>query len=185
MRIIAGKYRGLQLVSFSSDQIRPTTDRMKETLFNILMNQTGDSRVVDLFAGTGNLGLEALSREAAHVTFVEKNSKSLQVIRENLKKLKVPNESFEIKAMDVFSFLKAYEGPGFNLVFADPPFTEKLTAKVLKEVSESPILAEGGIFVLESAKKDQPAETCGDLLRYDTRDFGDKVLSFFAKKSDK
>ncbi|MBV2168980.1 MAG: 16S rRNA (guanine(966)-N(2))-methyltransferase RsmD, partial [Bdellovibrio sp.] len=125
MRIIAGKYRGHQLVAFKADHIRPTTDRVKETLFNKLQFQIEGAKVVDLFCGTGNLGIEALSREASFCTFVEKNPKSLTITRQNLEKLKVPTSQYKIINMDVLGFLKAYQGEPFDIVFADPPFTEK------------------------------------------------------------
>ena len=84
MRIIGGKYKGLYLTNFKADHIRPTTDRVKESMFNILQAQIEDARVLDLFSGTGNLGIEAISRGARHVTFVEKNKKSIQILKENI-----------------------------------------------------------------------------------------------------
>ena len=84
MRIISGKFKGRNLVSFKADHIRPTMDRVKETLFNKWMHEVDDSLFLDLFSGTGSLGLEALSRGARHVTFVEKSNKSIQIIKENL-----------------------------------------------------------------------------------------------------
>jgi 16S rRNA (guanine966-N2)-methyltransferase len=126
MRIIAGKYRGHQLVAFKADHIRPTTDRVKETLFNKLQFQMQDANVADLFCGTGNLGIEALSRDAKFCTFVEKNPKSVAIARQNLEKLKVPAKDYKIIVMDVIAFLKSYSGDSFDVILADPPFTEKM-----------------------------------------------------------
>src|ERR1700730_12083496 len=105
MRIISGKYKGHKLVSFQEGHIRPTTDRVKETLFNKLMGLTGEARVLDLFAGTGNLGIEAISRDAGHVDFVEENRKSLSILRENLNKLRITS-GFTVYPLDVFKYLK-------------------------------------------------------------------------------
>jgi 16S rRNA (guanine966-N2)-methyltransferase len=137
MRIIAGKYRGHQLVSFKADHIRPTTDRVKETLFNKLQFQLEGAVVADLFCGTGNLGIEALSRDAKFCTFVEKNPKSLTITRQNFEKLKVPSSSYKVVNMEVIAFLKSYEGEAFDIIFADPPFTEKMAHFVVEAASES------------------------------------------------
>ena len=109
MRIIAGRFKGHPLVAFKASHIRPTTDRVKETIFNKLMGELPDARVWDLYAGTGNLGLEALSRGAGHVTFVESHKKSLQILQQNISKLKVESE-VSVRKSDVFQFLKARTG---------------------------------------------------------------------------
>lgn len=179
MRIISGRFGGQQLVGFKADHIRPTTDRMKESLFNKLMNHWEGARVLDLFAGTGNLGLEALSWGAAFACFVEKNPKSVSIIRENIAKLKVESQLYEIKSVDVFSFLKSFKGEAFQVILADPPFGEKLSNELMQALSQSGVWNEESILVLESGKKDQPQENYGKLARFDVRDFGDKVLSFF------
>lgn len=179
MRIISGRFGGQQLVGFKADHIRPTTDRMKESLFNKLMNHWEGARVLDLFSGTGNLGLEALSWGASFACFVEKNSKSLSIIRENIKKLRIESEIYAIKPVDVFSFLKSYKGEPFQVILADPPFDEKLSNELMQALSESPVWNAESILVLESGKKDQPKDSYGTLRRFDVRDFGDKVLSFF------
>lgn len=108
MRIISGKYKGHPLVEFKADHIRPTTDRVKETLFNKLMFELEGTKVLDLFSGTGNLGIEALSRGAREVTFVEKHPKSLEILKKNLAKLKIPAVDYKIINMDVLSYLKKY-----------------------------------------------------------------------------
>src|SRR3954462_11414596 len=105
MRIISGKYKGRQLVDFSADHIRPTTDRVKETLFNKLMGIIEGARVLDLFSGTGNLSIECLSRGAAWVDIVENHKKSLSIIRENLALLKI-TEGFAIHPVDTFRYLE-------------------------------------------------------------------------------
>lgn len=185
MRIITGKYKGHQLVDFSASHIRPTTDRVKESLFNILSENIYDSQILDLFAGTGNLGLESLSREAKHVTFVEKNPKSLEIIRKNIAKLKIPN-AYTITGKDVIKFLAQYNGPAFDVIFADPPFTEQMADEVMQASAQSKVFGEHTIMAIESAKKEKISdEYPNTTVLIDRRTFGDKILSFYGKQSDK
>lgn len=183
MRIIAGKYRGHQLVAFKADHIRPTTDRVKETLFNKIQFQLEGAKVVDLFCGTGNLGLEALSRDASFCTFVEKNPKSLAITRQNIEKLKVPANQYRIINMDVIAFLKSYAGEVFDIILADPPFTEKMAHDVMLAASQSAGFGAHTVMAIESEKKERMEKEYGDLVRYDQKDYGDKYLNLFCHKS--
>jgi 16S rRNA (guanine966-N2)-methyltransferase len=183
MRIISGKYKGHQLVSFNADHIRPTTDRVKESLFNMIQMHIDGARVLDLFSGTGNLGLEALSRGAESVQFVEKNRKSIQILEQNIKKLKV-DEPHQILQKDVLTYLKNYDGPAFDLIFADPPFTEQMAHDVMLMADVSKVFHSETLMMIESARREKILEDYPTLTRYDVREFGDKVLSFFKKKSE-
>lgn len=183
MRIISGKYRGHQLVAFKADHIRPTTDRVKETLFNKIQFQIEGANVADLFCGTGNLGIEALSREARFCTFVEKNPKSLVITRQNLEKLKVPSGQYKIISMDVLAFLKSYSGEPFDVILADPPFTEKMAHDVMLAASQSAGFGAHTILAIESEKKERMDERYGSLVRYDQKDYGDKYLNMFCHES--
>lgn len=185
MRIISGKYKGHPLVEFQADHIRPTTDRVKETLFNKLMFEIEGTRVLDLFAGTGNLGIEALSRGAREVVFVEKHPKSIEILKKNLAKLKVPSTDYRIINMDVLAYLKGYENEAYDIIFADPPFTEKMAHKVMEYASTSKAFGAQTLLTIESERKERMEDEYGDLERYDHREFGDKILSFFSKKRDK
>lgn len=182
MRIIAGKYRGRQLVTFKADHIRPTTDRVKESIFNILQGAVADTKVLDLFSGTGNLAIEALSRGAASVVAVELNKKSVEIIRENQTLLKIGTE-LKVITLDVFRYLQGYEGEGFDLVFIDPPFTEKIGDKVMQAVARSRVFAEHTVIVIESGGSEPINDQYGDLKRIDVREYGDKTVSFFRKDS--
>jgi 16S rRNA (guanine966-N2)-methyltransferase len=188
MRVISGKYKGHKLVSFQAGHIRPTTDRVKETLFNKLMGLTGEARVLDLFSGTGNLGIEAISREAAHVDFVEENRKSLSILRENLNKLKI-TAGFTVFPLDVFKYLKRFEGEAYQLILADPPFTQKWADQVMEAIAASPVLQPGTIVAIESAAQETirdfyPAfDNSCDLNLLDRKNFGDKNLSLFTAGS--
>ena len=183
MRIIAGKYKGHQLVAFKADHIRPTTDRVKETLFNQIQFDIADASILDLFCGTGNLGLESLSRDATHCTFVEKNTKSLTITRQNIEKLKVPAGSYKIINMEVISFLKSYKGAPFDIILADPPFTEKMAHFVVEAASQSEAFGPNTLLAIESERKERMDDEYGDLIRYKVKEFGDKYLSIFRHKS--
>lgn len=180
MRIIAGKYKGRQLVSFKADHIRPTTDRVKETLFNILQGQCEETRVLDLFSGTGNLGIEALSRGAIKAVFVEKNPKSIEIIMKNLELLKLDKLSYSVFKKDVFSYLESNKEQ-FDLIFVDPPFTEKLAHLVMQHLSKWKPYHLHTVIAIESVKGEVLNDQYEDLIRFDKRDYGDKVLSLFQK----
>lgn len=181
MRIISGKYKGHHLVPFQAGHLRPTTDRVKESLFNIIQSEVSGARVLDLFSGTGNLGIEALSRGAAEVLFVDKNLKSIQILEKNLLKLKV-SEPTKILKKDVLSFLKTYSGDTFDIIFADPPFTEKMAHDVMLSAQNSAAFGPSTILMIESGQHEKILDDYFPLTRYDHREFGDKVLSFFRKK---
>ncbi len=183
MRIISGKYKGRHLVSFKADHIRPTMDRVKETLFNKWMGHIDEARVLDLFAGTGNLGLEALSRGAKHVTFVEKNIKSVQIIKDNIQALKISPKEYTIITKDVFTFIKSVPNQPFDLILIDPPFTEKLADRVMLELSLQSLFHAETLIAIEAVKQEKIEMQYGVLTCYDKQDYGDKSLSLFKKSS--
>lgn len=183
MRIISGKYKGRQLVSFQADNIRPTTDRVKETLFNKLMGQVDGARVLDLFSGTGNLAIECLSRGAAHVDLVENHRKSLEIIKKNMAALKV-TEEYKIHPVDVFKYIQSYEGPAYDLIIADPPFTQAFGHDLTLKIGESSKLGPSFTYVVETSSKERLDENYPGLNRLDRRVFGDKHLSFFEKATE-
>ncbi len=182
MRIISGKYKGRVLTSFQADHIRPTMDRVKETLFNKWMHHLDGAKVLDLFAGTGSLGLEALSRGALHVEFVEKNLKSLQIISKNIEMLKIPKSDYSVLKKDTLQFLPSYKGLPFDLIVIDPPFTEKMAHEVMQALNLSHCVGESTLIAIESIRQERIDAEYSELLRYDFKDYGDKILSFFKKK---
>lgn len=181
MRIISGKFKGQHLVSFKADHIRPTTDRVKETVFNILQAEIPGAQVLDLFSGTGNLGIEALSRDCQLVTFVEKNKKSLNILNENIQKLKITS-GYRIVSQDVFKYAKTYSGDGFDVIFADPPFTESIADQVVQAVNDSRLFHSSTLLAIESGRREKILDDYSRLTRYDFREFGDKFLSLYRVK---
>ena len=182
MRIISGKFKGRQLVSFKADHIRPTMDRVKETIFNKWMMYVDEAKVLDLFAGTGNLGIEALSRGAAHVTFVEKNIKSMNIVKENLQLLKINPSEYQLQMKDVLAFVRQNSSVTYDLIFIDPPFTEKMAHDVMDAVGSSHLFKDETRIVIESIKQERIDDAYGALVCYDRLDYGDKFLSFFSKR---
>lgn len=180
MRIIAGKYRGRALIPFEAGHIRPTTDRVKETWFNKLMGAIEGARVLDLFSGTGNLAIECLSRGAAFVDLVESHPASLEIIRANLAKFKIES-GFKIRPVDVFRFLTDFSGEPYDLVLADPPFTQAFSARVCERVADSGILAPGAQFAIEVHAEENIGLEYPGLIHLDTRRFGYKHLHFFER----
>ena len=182
MRIISGKYKGRVLSSFQADHIRPTMDRVKETLFNKWMHHVDSAFVLDMFAGTGSLGIEALSRGAAHVDFVEKNTQSLQIISKNIDMLKISKDEYSIFKKDAVQFLQTYAGTPYSLIVIDPPFTEKMAHQVMQALDASRCYDESTLIAIESIKQERIDAEYLQLIRYDFKDYGDKILSFFQKK---
>jgi 16S rRNA (guanine966-N2)-methyltransferase len=178
MRIISGRYKGRILKNFKAEHIRPTTDRVKETIFNILMHDIPGARVLDLFSGTGNLGIEALSRGAIYVEFVDANSLSVKIARENIADLKI-TEPHKIIMKDAFKYLKSADAEPFQVILVDPPFTEALAHDCMTALSESKIVANGTLVVIESAKRERIEDQYGSFQLLDRRQFGDKSASFF------
>ena len=178
MRIIAGKYGGRKLVSFQAPHLRPTTDRIKESIFNSWSERFDGAKVLDLFSGTGNLSFEALSRGALKVTSVEQSAKSIEIIKKNQKLLGVGSEQ-ELVSWDVLKFLKSYEGEAFDLIFIDPPFTKKMADEVMKNLAQSKVYHEETLIVIESTKHETMGDVYGELLCYRRKEYGDKKVSFF------
>jgi len=182
MRIIAGKYRGRKLKSPPSLQTRPTSDRLRETLFNILAPRIEGARFLDLCAGSGAVGIEALSREAAHVTFVDRSRKMCALIETNLEALKVAQSEIEIVTAKATEFLRrqAKKKQPSDIIFFDPPYAMDYEA-ILDYVGElgGRLLSEDGLVIVEHYKKKELKEEFSTLRRYRALKQGDSALSFY------
>lgn len=178
MRIIAGKFKGLRLQPFKGQHLRPTMDRIKESLFNILQGEVEDARVLDLFSGTGNLSLEAISRGAKEVVAVENHRDSLAIIRKNLAHFKIKDE-ITLVPSDVFKFLQGFMGEPFAIILIDPPFTKKIGHEVMEALASSSVLAPACTVAIETGKHERIDDEYPPLKLKDRRDYGDKSLSLF------
>ena len=148
MRVISGQCRGRKLLEPAGNDVRPTTDQVKEAMFNIIQFDLEGRRVLDLFAGTGQLGIEALSRGARECVFVDASRDSLRLVRENLRRCGL---SARTEQCDAAAFLR--RGEKFDLIFLDPPYDSSLAAEALETVKSFDILSKGGIIVVESRRE--------------------------------
>lgn len=184
MRIIGGKYRSRVLAEFAGQDVRPTSDRAKESLFNILSLKLYGARVLDLFTGSGALGLESLSRGAREVTFNDYSKDSLAIVKKNLATLKIPVNGEEAKVSN-FDYLVCLDGVRgqFDLIFIDPPYRFDYGVKALERISQKGLLTENGIAVYE---RDRPFEDeVAGLEKYDERKYGKTYITFFQRVTEK
>jgi 16S rRNA (guanine(966)-N(2))-methyltransferase RsmD len=181
MRVIAGFLGSRQLKGSPPPGLRPTSDRLRETLFNILGNTVEGSRFLDACAGMGGVGIEAISRGAQFVCFVEQSHKACGMIQDNLSSLGITQgarvmESELVRALDKLG----REEQSFGIAFLDPPYEDaELYGRALAAFASSPALASGGVLVVEHSKREQLAESVGRLRRYRTLKQGDSIMSFY------
>ena len=185
MRIIAGKYRSRILKSLKGFALRPTSDRLRETLFNILGPGVVGSRFLDVFAGTGAVGIEALSRSAADVTFIENHAPAAKLIRQNLDSLEITS-GYSIFTADALTALQKLAArhtsstPGFDFVFVDPPYAALVDyARTLEFLGSASFLAPDAFVIFEHRHKFQLPEQFGSLRRTRVLKQGDSALSFY------
>lgn len=177
MRVIAGEYKGRKLESPENYDIRPTTDKAKEALFSILTEETPGSRVLDLFAGTGALGIEALSRGAAECVFADHSRQSVGIIRRNLAHCGAEDRARVIPG----DYRKVLAGLGgtFDIILMDPPYNQGLLEEAFRLIREHGLLAEGGLIVCEHRKEEELPEEIAGFLREKERRYGIVKLSIY------
>lgn len=181
MRVISGLYGGRILKSPPDGKTRPTSDRLRETLFNILAPViTGEIRFLDLCAGTGAIGIEAVSRGAGFVTFVDRSRKACALIEENLDSLKVPEEETEILNLEAQVFTGRQHETGWDMIFFDPPYGSDYSA-VLHDLGSAngKLLRHGGRLIVEHHSKNTLPDMLGDLRRWRLLKQGETCLSFY------
>tara|TARA_R110002073_G_scaffold123819_3_gene267690 strand:+ start:67920 stop:68486 length:567 start_codon:yes stop_codon:yes gene_type:complete len=187
MRIISGFAGGRRLRAPTGNKTRPTSDRVREALFSILGTPPEACRVLDLFAGSGGLGLEALSRGAARAVFVDQDKDAGLVLRHNIKEVGVGDTS-EIHQTEALRALSKFEraGRSFHWIFIDPPYATDLAEQALEAIGNSTLLCdaeEEGVVVVEHDKRSAPGDAYGCLIKTDTRRYGDTSVSFYERKS--
>lgn len=182
MRIGSGTFKGRTLKTPKGEATRPTSGLVRETLFNILARDIPEACVLDLFAGSGSVGLEALSRGAAHATFVEKARPALACLRENITALDVAEETTVLPyPVDRALAELIRAGDAFDLIFLDPPFADaEAYARTLAAVAESNLLAPDGILIAQHGARLPLPEQIGNLHRNRLQKIGDNALSFWS-----
>jgi len=183
LRIIAGELKGRKLHSIDTKLIRPTSDMVREALFSILGNMVVDSRFLDLFAGSGGVGIEAFSRGAKEVVFVDSASESIRVLKKNLELTKIINETEVIHsdysiAIDRLSS----QGREFDIVYIDPPYKMGIEIEAAKKIQDKKILAKDGIIIIEHEAKNLMPDTIEFLEKIKERKYGNVRLSLYGIK---
>ena len=187
MRIIAGTLKGRRLDPPSWEGLRPTSDKLRETLFNVLAPRMAGARVLDGYAGTGALGLEAISRGASHVTFVERDRRAQQLIAGNIARCAIA-EGYAIIGSTVLQAIDALRGePSFDIVLLDPPYAgpRAPSSEISDDIHDvlqavGAIVKADGVVVLEHARKRPPLAAAGTLVRSRELTSGDSALTFYA-----
>ncbi len=179
MRVIGGIYKSRVLAEFPGMDVRPTSDRAKEALFNILALSMRGARVLDLFAGSGSLGIEAISRGADEVVFNDVAKESVAIIKKNLQTLKIPlSGQAKVYNYDYSTCLDVIQGQ-FDFIFVDPPYRLEIGKLALQKIAQKGLLSANGIVIYE---RDIPfAGEIDGLEKYDERKYGKAYLTFFRK----
>ena len=179
MRIVGGSLGGRVLRAPHGAATRPTSEKVREAIFNILGSVEG-AHVLDLFAGSGSLGIEALSRGAAHVTFVDQGKPALAAIRGNLRELGLEDRA-TILAGDAVTTPAKHPPPApWRIVFVDPPYRSDLATRAVLALPLA-LLADDAVIVIEHDRRNAPPDPLGSLLRTDQRRYGDTLISFFVR----
>jgi 16S rRNA (guanine966-N2)-methyltransferase len=183
VRIIGGEFKGRRLLVPHGRRIRPTSDRVREAIFDILGPVWTFQRVLDLFAGTGSLGIEALSRGADEVVFVEQGKGALTILKGNLKALRLKSRAWvlPLTAKRGIAVLGERE-EAFDLIFMDPPYGKGLGGRTIEEIARRSIINSAGVIVIEHSSKEEIIPSAGLELSQQRR-YGDTSVSFFHKAS--
>lgn len=187
MRVIAGAYRSRILKSLKGLALRPTSDRLRETLFNVLGAGISGSRFLDVFAGTGAVGIEALSRGAAHAAFIENHAPAAALVRKNLASLKITSAATVICADALRALESATDrvnagGPPYDYIFIDPPYAATADySRAMQFLASSPLVAPDGIIIVEHHKSFSLPESFDTLKRVRVLRQGDAALSFYRR----
>jgi 16S rRNA (guanine966-N2)-methyltransferase len=197
MRVVTGEAKGRRLKGPKTIGTRPIIERVKQALFNILSVRVEDARFLDLFAGTGSVGIEALSRGAARATFIEMNHKVLALVRENLQITGLADRA-ETLHMDAFKFLQTQNRPlvspwetnakyEYDMIYVAPPQYEEMAARALSMLDGSPVVASQGLVIVQIHPKERPGVVAVPLQHLsltDERRYGSTLLMFFARKEE-
>lgn len=182
LRIIGGTARGVPIKAPDVKYTRPTLDRTKESVFNILMPYIADTAVLDLFAGSGNLGIEALSRGARSAVFVDQSKKCRDIILENLEKTKLADQA-TVMAMDAIKAVQylSRKQEKFDIIFLDPPYNMNFVVRTIQSIDDSDIINEEGILACEHHVDENPPDRVGKLVRTRIKNYGETMFSFYVK----
>lgn len=184
MRVIAGSLKGRRLKPPRGIETRPTTDRVKESIFSMIHTSITDSIIIDLFSGTGNLGIEALSRGAEKVFFVDKNKNSIKLIKENIESMGLKEKS-EVLFCDALRAIKRLASlPNkFDIIFMDPPYSKGFIIPCMEAIDAERILNEDGFILIEHDLKDTLPNKVGRLTKRKEKKYGNTMISIYAEEA--
>lgn len=182
MKVISGDLKGRRLINPSGTMVRPTGSRVKEALFSIIGDAIVDSTFVDCFSGTGNVGIEAVSRGAARVFFIERNVRVVEILKKNVKNLGLVDR-ISVMTLDALKGIKALGklGVSADFVFLDPPYAYRRTGEIIFCLLEHGVIAPGGTLIWQHSIKTAPGPSYGDLKLDFTRSYGDTGITFFTR----
>jgi len=185
LRIISGSLKGRRIKARAGLAVRPTTDRVREALFNILAFRVKEARFLDLYAGTGAIGLEALSRGALEVVFVEKDRRSAALLQDNLQRLGVSERAI-VRAGEALPTIVSLgrEGRKFDLVFMDPPYDHPVVEQTLEALSRAAILEREGWVIAETSHRNPPVKLCSGFKVWRRERYGEALLSFYRMEAE-
>ena len=187
MRVIAGKFKGRKLAQFNNTKIRPTTDRVKESVFSILNDTVINVRFLDLCAGTGSIGIEAISRGATHVTFLEQNAKCAKLIEQNLQAcgLKAATPQVQLIQKDVNKGIDRLhkQAETYELIYLDPPYSAQLYTKCISQISQTCVLQSNGLMLVQHHKDTELPDRVGGLTKHRQKQYGDTCVTFYQHQS--
>lgn len=184
LRVIGGAARGVPLKAPDERTTRPTMDRIKESVFNILMPYITDTAILDIFAGSGSLGIEALSRGAKSAVFVDNGRKCRDIIMDNLKKTRFTQQA-TVLAMDVEKALRylSKNQEKFDIIFMDPPYNMNFVVRTIQNIDDFDIMSEEGILACEHHMNENPPEKVGNLVKTRVKSYGETLYSFYEKET--
>ncbi len=180
MRITAGELKNRKIKSREGRETRPTLERIKEAIFSIIGDKVEKAIFLDLYSGTGNIAIEALSRGAARAVMIEEDKEALRIIIENVNSLQLDGRCRAYKN-DVFRALEILgrKNEKFDIIFLDPPYKENISLETIEKICESSVLREDGIIISEHSTYEKLPDSIGEFVKYDERDYNKKVVSFY------
>ncbi len=186
MRITGGLMRGRRLATLRGLNIRPTSDKVREAVFDLVGQDMTDIHTLDLFAGTGSFGIEALSRGASWALFIDNSPRSISLVKRNLMVCgcEASGTALQRDLTRPLNWTGALRGKGFGLVFIDPPYSKNLVPPVLEELSRRKILASPSTVVAETSKADELPVAIGNLRMIDKRTYGDTTITLYSYEED-
>lgn len=184
MRIIGGKYRGRKIEFPKDGGTRPTKDRIRESVFNLVMGTIPGSCVLDLFSGSGAYGLEAISRGAEKIVFVDNSPESIKIIKNNVEDLKIDQKSVEVILGDSIKTIEqlSKSGEKFDIIISDPPYGRGMTRNILLAISKYAILSQSGNIIMEYNTEEQVPDSVGDICLLKKKVYKDISVSVYSQK---